>query len=154
RAAPCCAATPADRSSRRTGRIPRSGVSRANGIKGVRYQLFVSDFDFELPPEQIAQQPRPRGAARLLVVDRAAASWRETTVADLPSLLTRGDLLVVNDTRVFPARLLGRREPSGGAVECLLVEPAGTDRWLALVHPGQKLKPGSRLVFEDPLRAP
>ena len=55
----------------------------------------------------------------------APASWREASIADLPSLLSPGDLVVANDTRVFPARLLGRRDPSGGAVECLLLEPAG-----------------------------
>src|SRR5690348_17650426 len=119
-------------------------------------QVLVSDFDFELPPEQIAQQPRPRGGARLLVVDRAANAWRELTVADLPGLLRPGDLLVVNDTRVFPARLLGRREPSGGAVECLLIGrsagPSGDQAgevWEALMHPGQKLKPGARVSFGD-----
>ncbi|MYD88339.1 MAG: tRNA preQ1(34) S-adenosylmethionine ribosyltransferase-isomerase QueA, partial [Acidobacteria bacterium] len=69
-------------------------------------------------------------------------------VADLDALLEPGDVLVVNDTRVVPARLLGRREPSGGAVECLLLRRIDVDRWDALVHPGQKLKPGSRAVFD------
>ncbi len=114
----------------------------------------VADFDFDLPPELVAQQPRPRGASRLLVLDRAAGAWRETTMRALPDLLTPADLLVVNDTRVFPARLLGRRDPSGGAVECLLVERLDGDEWQALVHPGQRLKPGARIVFEDPARAP
>ena len=81
----------------------------------------VSDFDFELPEHLIAQDARPRGASRLLVVDRAAGSWRELPFSGLPSLFDPGDLLVVNDTRVFPARLIGRRDPSGGAVECLLL---------------------------------
>ena len=65
-----------------------------------------------------------------------------------------GDLVVANDTRVFPARLIGRRDPSGGAAECLLLERVADDDWYALVHPGQKLKPGARLVFEDAARAP
>ena len=69
---------------------------------------------------------------------------------DLPRWLSRGDLLVLNDTRVFPARLLGRRTPSGGAVECLLLQPASDDVWEALVHPGQKLGPGARVEFGDP----
>ncbi len=116
--------------------------------------MLASDFDFELPASLIAQEPRPRGTSRMLVVDRAAGAWRETTVGALPSWLAPGDLLVVNDTRVFPARLLGRRDPTGGAVECLLIERVDDGRWRALVHPGQKLKPGARIVFDDPARAP
>src|SRR5262245_62669757 len=114
----------------------------------------VSDFDFELPDRLIAQKPRPRGASRLLVVDRAAGTWQESRIRDLPRLLAAGDLLVVNDTRVFPARLLGRRDPSGGAAECMLLERVDDAHWQALVHPGQKLKAGARLVFEDAERAP
>jgi S-adenosylmethionine:tRNA ribosyltransferase-isomerase len=114
----------------------------------------VADFDFDLPVDLIAQTPRPRGASRLLVVDRVAANWREVPFTDLPALLSPGDRLVANDTRVFPARLIGRRDPSGGAAECLLLESAGEGQWHALVHPGQKLKPGARLIFEDPARAP
>jgi len=114
----------------------------------------VSDFDFDLPPELIAQEPGPRGRSRLLVVDREAHAWRETGIGDLPSLLEPGDLLVANDTRVYPARLLGRRDPSGGAVECLLLDRVSGEEWEALVHPGQKLKPGARVVFDDPARAP
>ena len=71
----------------------------------------------------------------------------------LYDLLTPGDLIVANDTRVFPARLVGRRDPSGGAVECLLLERATADTWQALVHPGQKLKPGARMLFDDAARA-
>jgi S-adenosylmethionine:tRNA ribosyltransferase-isomerase len=117
----------------------------------------VADFDFELPPELIAQEPPPvRGASRLLHLDRSSGAVRHRSIHDLPEILRRGDLLVVNNTRVFPARLLGRRDPSGGAVECLLVgrlppqpdDPEGSERWEALVHPGQKLKPGARMVFE------
>lgn len=127
--------------------------------------LRVSDFDFELPERLIGQQPRPRGASRLLVVDRAAGTWRETAFRDLPNLFDPGDLLVVNDTRVFAARLLGRRDPSGGAVECFLLRRAAVGRdfspgrgdgedWEALVHPGQKLKPGTRFIVDDDARAP
>jgi S-adenosylmethionine:tRNA ribosyltransferase-isomerase len=133
----------------------------------------VRDFDFDLPPELIAQEPAPdRGAARLLFLDRARGSLAHSHVTALPDFLRAGDLLVVNNTRVFPARLLGRRVPSGGAVECLLIRSLsgadqGSDRgqtgvrpqsdpgpdqgvtlWEALVHPGQKLKPGAQLVFE------
>jgi S-adenosylmethionine:tRNA ribosyltransferase-isomerase len=118
--------------------------------------LRVSDFNFELPERLIAQQPRPRGESRLLAVDRASGSWRELAFRDLPNLFDPGDLLVINDTRVFPARLLGRRDPSGGAVECLLLarDPDDPHVWQSLVHPGQKLKPGTRFIVEDPVRAP
>jgi len=116
--------------------------------------MLVSEFDFDLPEDQIAQEPRPRGTSRLLVVRRDRASWQESTIADLPRFLADGDLLVANDTRVFPARLLGRRDPSGGAVECLLLTREHDGEWQALVHPGQKLKPGARIVFEAAARAP
>ena len=109
----------------------------------------VADFDFDLPDELIAQDPPPeRGGSRLLAVPRDGAPLRDARFADLPELLAPGDVLVVNDTRVYPARLLGHRVPSGGAVECLLLESSGADTWLALVHPGQKLKPGARVRFE------
>jgi len=114
----------------------------------------VSDFDFDLPAELVAQTPRPRGESRLLVVDRRTGSWHEAVVSDLPHLLTPGDRLVANDTRVFPARLVGHRDPSGGRAECLLLERVSENEWQALVHPGQKLKPGTHVLFEDPERAP
>ncbi len=109
----------------------------------------VSDFDFDLPAELIAQTPTDdRESARLLVVDREADGFADRGVADLPDLLTPGDLLVINETRVFPARLLGHRVPTGGAVECLLLTRLDDDRWDALMHPGQKLRVGARVVFE------
>ncbi len=110
----------------------------------------VALFDFHLPTEQIAQRPAPdRESSRLLVLDRASGRVAaHTTVRELPHFLAQGDLLVVNDTKVFPARLLGRRDPSGGAVECLLVRRLEGDHWEALMHPGQKLHPGARVVFE------
>jgi S-adenosylmethionine:tRNA ribosyltransferase-isomerase len=119
----------------------------------------VSDFDFDLPDALIAQDARVRGQSRLLVLRRDGGGVEHAAFADLGRYLRRGDLLVVNDTRVFPARLLGRRDPSGGEVECLLMgrpadahaadpaAPAGAQDWDALVHPGQKLKPGSRMIF-------
>jgi S-adenosylmethionine:tRNA ribosyltransferase-isomerase len=109
----------------------------------------VSLFDFHLPPEQIAQQPVPeRDKARLLVLDRSSGAILDhTTVAALPEFLRQGDLLVVNNTKVFPARLFGHRDPTGGAVECLLVRHVEGDRWEALMHPGQKLHPGARVRF-------
>jgi S-adenosylmethionine:tRNA ribosyltransferase-isomerase len=109
----------------------------------------VDDFDFPLPPDAIAQAPpTERGTSRLLVLERATGRLTHTRIADLPAWLAAGDLLVVNDTRVFPARLLGHRNPSGGRVEVLLLERLDADRFDALVHPGQKLKPGARLVLE------
>jgi S-adenosylmethionine:tRNA ribosyltransferase-isomerase len=112
----------------------------------------VSDFDFELPAELIAQHPSAeRGQSRLLVLHRESGRREHTTFAHLVDALGRGDLLVVNDTRVFPARLLGRRVPSGGEVECLLLRQVSVGSavvWEALMHPGQKLRPGSRFVFE------
>jgi S-adenosylmethionine:tRNA ribosyltransferase-isomerase len=119
----------------------------------------VSDFDFELPASLIAQHPSSeRGGSRLLVLRRNGTT-EHATFADLDRYLAPGDLLVLNNTRVFPARLLGRRIPSGGVVECLLLnrEPPDprslipdpdSEVWQCLVHPGQKLKPGSRVVFE------
>ncbi len=109
----------------------------------------VADFDFDLPDELIAQDPpAERGASRLLVLDRASGRVSHHRFADLPSLLRAGDLLVVNDTKVFPARLIGHRLPGGGAAECFLVRPTGAgDEWVALVHPGQRLREGSRMVF-------
>jgi S-adenosylmethionine:tRNA ribosyltransferase-isomerase len=140
----------------------------------------VSDFDFDLPDELIAQEPpEQRGESRLLVLRRDTGQVEHTTFARLPDLLQRGDLLVLNNTRVFPARLIGRRVPSGGAVECLLlrqlplpdlqpppskrsgladspeimtrgeeVRPGDSALWDALMHPGQKLKPGAPVIFE------
>jgi len=112
----------------------------------------VSDFDFELPAELIAQNPpEERGQSRLLVLHRESGRREHSIFTHLVDVLDPGDLLVVNDTRVFPARLLGRRVPSGGAVECLLLRPVSVGSavvWDALMHPGQKLRPGARFVIE------
>lgn len=122
--------------------------------------MHTSDFNFDLPDELIAQEPpAERGGSRLMVVDRSTGEVAHRVFTDLPSLLVPGDLLVVNDTRVFPARLIGTRLPGGGAAECFLVRPAAdpdlsaealakVDTWIALVHPGQRLREGSRMVFE------
>jgi S-adenosylmethionine:tRNA ribosyltransferase-isomerase len=109
----------------------------------------VALFDFCLPVEQIAQQPAvEREAARLLVLDRSSgAIVAHSTVHALPEFLREGDLLVLNNTKVFPARLLGHRDSTGGAVECLLVRRLDADRWEALMHPGQKLHPSAEVSF-------
>ena len=111
----------------------------------------VSDFDFDLPVGLIAQAPSAeRGTSKLLVLHKTGAEIEHATIGRLPEFLRAGDLLVVNDTKVFPARLLGTRVPSGGAVECLLLSSLSEDKWVALVHPGQKLQPGSRMTFCGP----
>jgi S-adenosylmethionine:tRNA ribosyltransferase-isomerase len=117
--------------------------------------MLVSDFDFELPEALIAQEPpAERGQSRLLLLNRDTGAIRHEHFSAIADLLQPGDLLVLNDTRVFPARLLGHRVPSGGAVECLLVRridamsPDGAETWEALMHPGQKLKPGARVRFD------
>ena len=111
--------------------------------------MLVSEFDFDLPEELIAQVPcETRDAARLLVLDRQTGSLSHRHVVDLPDLLAPGDVLVVNDTRVIAARLLGVREPTGGAVECLLLTRIDEDHWEALMHPGQKLRVGGVAWFE------
>jgi S-adenosylmethionine:tRNA ribosyltransferase-isomerase len=116
--------------------------------------LRVSDFDFDLPEELIAQTPAPRGESRLMVLGRDGQSVRHTIISELPGLLLPGDVLVVNNTRVFAARLLGKRVPSGGAVECLLLAPVNNEAlWDALVHPGQKLRSGTLIRFEGPAGA-
>ena len=109
----------------------------------------VAEFDYDLPAELIAQQPHPeRDRARLFHLDRPSGRHAHRQVADLPALLEPGDLLVVNDTRVYPARLLGSRDPSGGAVECLLLSRGDGDQWDVLLHPGQKMREGACAVFE------
>jgi len=104
----------------------------------------TSDFEYELPEGAIAQAPaQPRDRSRLLVHHRSDARTEHRHAADLPDLLAPGDLLVVNDTRVICARLLGRRS-SGGAVELLLLErvPGGRERWRALAKPARRLRGG------------
>jgi S-adenosylmethionine:tRNA ribosyltransferase-isomerase len=113
--------------------------------------LHIADFDYELPPELIAQEPLPeRDASRLLVLDRQSGETSHRAFAELPDLLAAGDLLVVNRSRVIPARLLGRRA-SGGEAEILLVRDRGEGRWEAMVRPGRHLRPGQRVTIDDDL---
>jgi len=126
--------------------------------------MLVSDFNYDLPEELIAQQPpAERGASRMLVLDRASGEFRDAVFADLPSLLKPGDLLIMNDSRVLPARLFATRSglttqhnspaPSG-QIEVLLTErlvsPEGHNDWLALVKPAKKVQTGETLRFHDP----
>jgi len=111
----------------------------------------VSDFDFDLPPESIAQRPAPRGTSRLMTLGRASGEIGHRIVSDLPSLLLPGDLLVVNDTRVIPARLFGR-DPEGRRTEFLLVEKTeDAASWDCLAKPGRRAKPGKTFEFGEGL---
>ena len=112
----------------------------------------TSDFYFDLPEELIAQTPlERRDASRLMVLDKETGATEDMHFYDLPKLLRPGDCLVLNDSRVLPARLLGHREPGGGAVEVLLLIDRGNKTWECLVRPGRKCKPGTRLSFGDGL---
>ncbi len=119
--------------------------------------LRVVDFDFDLPDELIAQQPpAERGLSRMLVMNRATGALRDTNFAELPALLNPGDLLVLNESRVIPARLYARRtlrrekEKPTGRIEVMLTEPAGENLWRALVRPSRKVAVGEILVFPEP----
>ncbi|HVO50921.1 MAG TPA: tRNA preQ1(34) S-adenosylmethionine ribosyltransferase-isomerase QueA [Thermoanaerobaculia bacterium] len=125
----------------------------------------VADFDFELPPEAIAQRPAPRGTARLLTLDRATGAIGHRSIADLPALLRPGDVLVLNDTKVIPARIFGTDE-RGRRTEFLLVErvpeetegtredsPSGPELWRCLAKPGRRVKTGRTFFFEGGWKA-
>jgi S-adenosylmethionine:tRNA ribosyltransferase-isomerase len=122
--------------------------------------LRVEDFDFDLPAELIAQQPpSERGQSRMLAMDRATGALRDSNFAEFPSLLEPGDLLVLNDSRVIPARLYAHRTATAtnsapqqptALVEVLLTEPAAENCWRALVKPGKKVGVGERLAFLSP----
>ena len=116
--------------------------------------LLVTDFDYDLPEELIAQQPpAERGQSRMLVMDRSSGAMRDSQFSEFPSLLRPGDVLVLNDSRVIPARLYARRtlrrekEKPTGRIEVMLTEPAGDNCWHALVRPGRKVAIGEILVF-------
>ena len=109
----------------------------------------TSDFYFDLPPELIAQTPlERRDGSRLLALDRTTGETRHMHFYDLPSLLRPGDCLVLNDSRVLPARLIGKRA-GGGACEVLLLIDRGDRVWECLVRPGKKLRPGAKVTFGD-----
>src|SRR6184192_433316 len=111
----------------------------------------ISDFDYDLPQELIAQTPiEPRDASRLLVLNRATGAIEHRYFRDIGAFLRPGDLLIANQSRVLPARLLGHRAETGGAVEVLLLverTDLGSDYWETLVRPGRRLREGSRIVF-------
>ena len=108
------------------------------------------DFYFDLPQELIAQTPiERRDASRLLVLDKETGAWEHRHFFDLPEYLHPGDCLILNDSRVLPARLLGQRLPGGGACEVLLLIDRGDKTWECLVRPGKKMRKGAKLSFGD-----
>ena len=110
----------------------------------------TSDFNYELPPELIAQTPIPqRDASRLLVLDKNTGAWQHRHFYDLPEYLRPGDCLILNNSRVLPARLLGHRLPGGGACEVLLLIDRGNKTWECLVRPGKRMRTGAKLSFGD-----
>ncbi|HEY0323158.1 MAG TPA: tRNA preQ1(34) S-adenosylmethionine ribosyltransferase-isomerase QueA [Pyrinomonadaceae bacterium] len=112
--------------------------------------MLISDFDYELPEELIAQHPlERRDASRMLVLERVERKWHDSQFAELPAYIREGDLFVVNNTRVFPARLHGLREPTGGRVELFLIRERAPDVWEALARPARRLQPGTRISFGD-----
>lgn len=115
-----------------------------------KMELKKSDFYFELPQELIAQDPlEDRSASRLLMLDKRTGDIEHHTFREIINYLQPGDCLVLNDTKVIPARLLGVREDTGAAVEVLLLKRKEKDVWETLVKPGKKARPGMRLVFGD-----
>jgi S-adenosylmethionine:tRNA ribosyltransferase-isomerase len=112
--------------------------------------MLISDFDYELPEELIAQHPlERRDASRMLVIERQERKFYDSRFAKLPESLRAGDLLAVNNTRVFPARLHGVREPTGGHVELFLIREHELNVWEALARPARRLQAGARVSFGD-----
>ncbi len=129
-------------------------VTVENGVAvngtAVSRELKKSDFYFELPQELIAQDPlEERTSSRLLVLDRRTGAVSHHVFREITSYLQPGDCLVLNDTKVIPARLLGEREGTGAHVEVLLLKRQSGDVWETLVKPGKKCRPGTRLSFGD-----
>lgn len=114
--------------------------------------LKTSDYFYELPQELIAQDPlEDRSSSRLMVLDKETGEISHHMFREIPSFLKPGDCLVLNNTKVIPARLMGVREETGGAVEVLLLKRRTGDVWETLVKPGKKARPGTRLVFGNGL---
>ncbi|BAK48366.1 hypothetical protein CXIVA_23990 [Clostridium sp. SY8519] len=112
----------------------------------------VKDFDYELPEELIAQDPlEDRSASRLMVLDKHTGQIRHHRFYEIPQYLKPGDCLVLNNTKVIPARLYGVKEGTGAQIEILLLKRIEKDLWETLVRPGKKMKPGARVIFGDGL---
>jgi S-adenosylmethionine:tRNA ribosyltransferase-isomerase len=114
--------------------------------------LTISDFDYDLPEKLIAQTPvEPRDSSRLLVVNRESGELQHKNFSDIVEYINPGDLLIANDTKVIPARLIGRRADSGGKVEVFLLHRQSSDEWEVLVKPGKKMRCGQKVFFDDTL---
>ena len=112
----------------------------------------VREFDYDLPEELIAQDPlEDRAASRLLVLDKKSGDIEHRTFRDIRSYLHAGDVLVINNTKVIPARLFGVKEGTGAVIEILLLKNKGSDVWETLVKPGKKARPGVKIIFGDGL---
>ncbi len=112
--------------------------------------MLITDFDYDLPMELIAQYPsQKRDEARLLVVNRSTGEIQHKKFYDILDYLRPGDCLVMNDSKVLPARMYGVKKETGAKAEILLIKRLAGDRWEAMVKPGKKLKPGSTIVFSD-----
>ena len=110
----------------------------------------TKDFDYDLPEELIAQDPlQRRDSSRLMILDKNTGETEHRHFYDITEYLKEGDCLVINNTRVIPARLIGHRDPSGGVAELLLLKRIDADRWECLARPGKRLKEGAAIVFGD-----
>ena len=117
--------------------------------------MFTADFQFALPPELIAQQPAPRrDGSRLLVLDRKTAKTDHRRFSELPDFLQAGDVLVLNNSRVIPARLHGQNARTGGRFEILLLEEAAPNDWWAMMRPGKRAPLGTRIQLQEKNGAP
>ena len=112
--------------------------------------MHISDFDYHLPPDLIAQTPlEQRDASRMMVLDRHAQTWTDSTFKEFTNFLQPNDVVVVNNSRVIPARLTGKRAETGGHVEIFLVRELHSTVWEVLMRPGARLKPGSLVTFGE-----
>jgi S-adenosylmethionine:tRNA ribosyltransferase-isomerase len=115
--------------------------------------MLISDFDFQLPEELIAQTPlRSRADSRMLIVDRAKQSWQDTHFYELENFISKDDVIVLNNTKVFPARLFGQLE-TGAKIEIFLIKENENTTWEALARPARRLKEGKQIIFSDKLSA-
>lgn len=112
-------------------------------------QLTTADFDYELPPELVAQYPtEKRGASRMLVLDRRSGAVSHRRFAELPELLQPGDCLVFNNSKVFAARLYGRKIGGSARIEALLLQRRADETWQAMLRPGKRVKPGTQVAID------
>jgi S-adenosylmethionine:tRNA ribosyltransferase-isomerase len=112
--------------------------------------MLKKDFWYDLPKDRIAQEPaNPRDSARLMVLDRQSDAIGHAVFHDLPQLLRKGDLLVINNSKVLPARIVGVKQPTGAVCELLLLRQVKGDQWECLARPGKRMQPGTIVTFGD-----